>query len=208
MKKLNLLLLTGVVLSVISSCNMIDELTNKDIDPDETVAKEGNTWSGSATGFPESTITVSQNDKGIATFTVNYNGQDYAIKGKVSKTKIEDFVYSNGDESKPFTLVDFDAAVGTKWEYKVGTQTVVREVVYKSTDDDYFVPALWLNIKVSQVEETIPEGLVIANYPAQAKKIVWTFNHKFGWIASEVTKTDNTVVNFGLTSTNAGTGSR
>jgi hypothetical protein len=204
MKRFNLfLLLTGSALLTISSCNLVDELT---LNPDETVAKEGNTWTSQASGYPNTTITVTNNDKGIATFSMTYDGVDYELTGKITKTKIQDFVYSSGDEKKPFTLVDFDAKVGDKWEYKVGTETITREVVSKSTDDDYMCWGLGMMIKVTQVKETIPEGVTVMGYPAEAKQIVWTFNHKFGWVGAEVTKKDNSVVYVGLNSTNCGTG--
>ena len=201
MKRLIKMLFAGFVLSLISSCDKINDLT---LNPDDTVAKEGNYWIAQGSEIPNTTVTVSENKKGVATMSFNYNGQDYEIKAKVTKTKIQDFVYSNGDEDKPFTLVDFDANVGDKWEYNVGTETVVREVVYKSTDDDYLVWGLGLMIKVSQVEETIPDGITVMGYPAGAKKILWTFNHKFGWIGAEVTKKDDTVLYFGLNDTNSG----
>jgi hypothetical protein len=205
MKRLYIfLMMLMAALFFVSSCDLIDELKDKDINPDETVAKEGNTWSATATGYPEASIVVDQNTKGVATFKLNYNNQEYAVTGRISKTKIEDFVYSGGDASKAFTLVDFDAKVGDKWEYNVGTEKVTREVTYKSTTDDYY--AMGLLIKVIQVEETIPEGLTIMGYPAQAKKILWTFNHKFGWVGAVVTKTDNTEVPVYLSYTNAGSG--
>ena len=192
MKKSNLALLTlSMVALLFFSCNKIEEWT---LNPDDTVAKEGNYWTAQASGYPTTTVAVSENNKGIAKLSFTYENQDYEIMAKVNKTKIQDFVYSSGDEDKPFTLVDFDAGVGTKWEYKVGTQTVTREVVHKSTDDDYMVFALGLMIKVSQVEETIPDGVTVMGYPAGAKRILWTFNHKFGWIGAEVTKKDNSVV--------------
>jgi hypothetical protein len=202
MKKLNfILMIAGIAMLMISSCDLIDDVT---LNPDETVAKEGNYWTAQASGYSNTTATVSQNDKGLAKIDFNYDGQDYSITAKVTKTKIEDYVYSGGDEKKGFTLVDFDANVGAKWEYTVGTETVTREVTYKSTEDDYMVYGLGMMIKVVQVEETIPEGVTIGGYTAGAKKILWTFNHKFGWIGAEVTKTDNSVVYVGLNSTNAG----
>jgi hypothetical protein len=204
MRKLHLLYVTGLFMLLIPSCNMIDELTNKDIDPDQTVAKEGNYWTAQANGYSNTTVSVSQNDKGLARMSFNYNGQDYEITAKVTKTKIQDFVYSGGDQDKPFTLVDFDAEVGTKWEYNVGTQTVTREVTYKSTTDDYMVYGVGMMLKVSQVEETIPDGVSVMGYPAAAKKILWTFNHKYGWVGAEITYKDNSVVYVGLNSTNAG----
>jgi hypothetical protein len=205
MKRLQFL--TGMILIgflFISSCDLIDDISNSDINPDETIAKEGNMWEANVTGYPGAKATIFENTKGIAKVQITYDSKDYFIYSRVSKKKIEDFVYSNGDESKPFTLCDFDAGVGTKWEYTVGTQKVVREVTYKSTTDDFY--ALGLLLKVTQVEETIPEGLMIAGYPAEVKKIKWTFNHKFGWVGAEVTKNDNTVVPVYLTDTNAGSG--
>jgi len=207
MKKL--FLLPGIILIgllFVSSCDLIDEITDANINPDETVAKEGNTWEASATGYPGVKATISQNEKGYAKISVEYDGKDYFVTGKVSKTKIEDFVYSSGDEDKPFTLCDFDAGVGTKWEYTVGTQKVAREVTHKSTSDDTYAPGLGLMVKVSKVTETIPDGLTIMGYPAEAKQIIWTFNHKFGFISAEVQKKDNSWVTVNMTSTNAGSG--
>ncbi len=205
MKKLyfiSAILIAGMLL--VSSCDMINDVTNKDINPDETVAKEGNMWEGTATGYPGATATVMTNTKGIATINVNYNGQGYAVKAKVSKTKIEDYFYSGGDESKGFTLVDFDGKVGDKWDYTIGTVKVTREITYKSTTDDFY--ALGLLIKVVQVTESVPDGLTVNGQPVIAKQILWTFNHKFGWVGAELTKTDNTVVPVYITNTNAGSG--
>jgi hypothetical protein len=202
MKKLNLFY-SSVLFSMllISSCSLFEE----NINPEDTVAKEGNMWQASATGYPEVTATVTQNDEGVATISVNYDGIDYTFKGKVSEKKIEDYVYSNGDESKPFTLCDFDAEVGDTWEYNIGNQTVVREVTYKSTEDDTFLGAMWLMVKVTEVTETIPEGITVAGYPAEARQIVWSFNHKFGFVRAEVMKSDNSTITIGLTDTNIGT---
>ena len=207
MKKL--LLLPGILLLgflFISSCDLIDEISDTNINPDETVAKEGNTWDVTIPGYSSAKATVTQNEKGIAKIQLQYDGKDYYVTGKISKNKIEDYVYSGGDEGKSFTLCDFEAGVGTKWEYTVGTQKVTREVTHKSTSDDTYVPALGLMIKVSQVTETIPEGTTIAGYTAEVKQIIWTFNHKFGFIRADVQKKDLSWVTVDLYSTNAGSG--
>lgn len=207
MKRLRLLTAAIIAgLLFISSCDLIDEINDANINPDETVAKQGNTWEASATGYPGMKATISENEKGIAKIQVTYDGKDYFIYGKVSKTKIQDFVYSNGDEDKPFTLCDFEAGVGTKWEYTVGTQKVVREVTHKSTEDDTFAPGLGLIVKVTEVTETIPEGLTVMGYPAEAKQIIWSFNHKFGFIRAKVQKKDLSWVTVNMTGTNAGSG--
>jgi molecular chaperone GrpE (heat shock protein) len=40
---------------------------------------------------------------------------------------------------------------------------------------------------------------------SQVKSILWKFNHKFGFIAAEITKTDNTVVKVYQNDTNVAT---
>jgi hypothetical protein len=157
-------------------------------------------------GYSGLKATISQNDKGIAKVQVSYEGKDFFLTSRVSKTKIEDFVYSNGDDTKGFTLCDFDAGVGTKWEYTVGTQKVVREVTHKSTDDDTYAPGLGMMVKVSEVTETIPDGLSVMGYPAQVKQIKWSFNHKFGFIRAEVQKNDLSWVTVNMSGTNVGSG--
>jgi hypothetical protein len=207
MKKLGFLAgLMIICLLFSSSCDLIDELSDANINPDETVAKEGNMWSADVAGYTGLKATISQNDKGIAKVQVSYDGKDFFLTSRVSKTKIEDFVYSNGDDTKGFTLCDFDAGVGTKWEYTVGTQKVVREVTHKSTDDDTYAPGLGLMVKVSEVTETIPDGLSVMGYPAQVKQIKWSFNHKFGFIRAEVQKNDLSWVTVNMSGTNVGSG--
>ena len=113
------------------------------------------------------------------------------VQGKMTTTGVDDYVYSNGDKSKPFKLVNYDDNVGTTWSYNIGNQKVVRTVTFKSTTDDTFVPALGLIIKIIEVTEVIPSGISVLGKPSNAKQIVWRFNHKFGFVGATVTLNNN-----------------
>ena len=200
MKKIFLIIIAGTLLAA-TSCNLFDK--EDEINPDNTLAKEGNSWTASAVDMPQAEITVTKNENGIANAAVKYDGQTYEIKAKVTESQIYDFVYSDGDESKPFLLCDFDAEEGDKWEYNIGNQKVVREVTHKSTEDDTFLGAFWLMVKVTEVEETVPAGATVMGFQTgEVKKIIWRFNHKFGFVSATVIKSDDSEVNITLDDTN------
>jgi hypothetical protein len=224
MKTKNLIYsLVILLLSGIAACDLLDA-NKEETDPSKTLGKEGNFWSANIPGVGITKITIDENKDGNVIATIPYNGENYEIEGKITDNGFYDYVYSNGDKSKPFTLVKFDANVGDKWEYKVGNQVVTREVVKKSTTDDTEYNGFWL-IKTIDVLETIPSGFVFAggvsllksgslsnqensmvkvnNGVTQVKSILWKFNHKFGFIAAEITKTDDTKVTIYQDDTNS-----
>jgi hypothetical protein len=157
----------------------------------DTFGEVGNYWSIYVDNNDLGDVTIIENDEGNFVASFDYDGTMHTVEGKITSNGIYDYVYSNGDRSKPFTLVKFDASVGDEWTYNVGDQRVVREVVKKSTTDD--VEYGFYYVKTIDVEETIPVGTMINGSPSQVKKILWKFNHKFGFIEAHVTKTDNTV---------------
>ncbi len=196
-RKLSILLfMAAVVLVNISSCGDKKEV----VDPEKTMGKVGNYWDAYIPGYSGSKIIVNQNDGGNVIATLTFDGQSHEVEGKVTSNGISDYVYSGGDKNKPFTLVKFDAKVGDKWEFNIGDKKVVREVVKKSTTDD--TPYGFMYVKTIDVEETIPEGIVLKSSESQVSKILWKFNHKFGFISATVTKRDGTTVEVSQTGTN------
>jgi len=198
LKFLALLMLLSMV--VFNGCDLLkgeDEVT----DPAKTMGKVGNYWDLQSTGYTASKITIDSNTDGNVVASYIYNGKTYQLQGKVTDKGIYDYVYSNGDKNKPFTLVKFDAKVGDQWEFKVGTQTVVRKVTHVSTDNDTYYGMLM--IKTIDVEETIPTGLQVKGAASPFTKILWKFNHKFGFIMAFGTKTNGTTVNLYSYDTNA-----
>jgi len=188
MKNFKILLAVLIMILIgAMACSDNDEET----DPEKTIGKVGNYWRMYVDNNDGVNVTITQNNDGNIVANLNYDGGTHTVEGKITSNGISDYVYSNGDKSKPFTLVKFDANVGDKWEYNVGDKKVVREVVKKSTTDD--VEYGFYYVKTIDVEETIPTGTMVNGSASQIKKILWKFNHKFGFIEADVTKIDNTV---------------
>ncbi|MCX6282187.1 MAG: hypothetical protein NTU51_09505 [Bacteroidetes bacterium] len=165
------------------------------------LAVVGTTWSSSGNG----NLVVSQVSGTDVVVTCTYGSNSIAVTGSMTTTGFADYFYSSGDKSKPFTLVNFDDAVGTQYKYNLGSVQVVRTVISKSTTDDFYVPALSMYIKTIDVKEDVPAGLTVNGKVTPTKTIYWSLNHKFGIVYARVVKTDGTILEFPLTSTNAGT---
>lgn len=99
---------------------------------------------------------------------------DFEFKLKITSEGIQDFVYSGGDLSKPFTIVKYSANVGDKYEFtgKDGKK-VVRTVVQKDPLEDWYL-AFWM-VKTIRVEQDVADDPVI-------KKVTFITNHKFGLV--------------------------
>jgi hypothetical protein len=99
-------------------------------------------------------------------------------KFKMSDAGILDY---NNKDHKPFVLVKYDANVGDKYTLDKSDGTkIVREVVRKSTTDDYYWGGML--IKTIDVEQS-------SNIPG-VKKITYFSNHKFGLVAVRVEMED------------------
>lgn len=94
-------------------------------------------------------------------------------KLKVTSEGMQEFVSSNGDLSRPFTIVKYDMNVGDSWDFTDADGVkITRTVVSKSTTDDYEV-GFWY-LKVIKIEETREDPLM--------EKITYVTNHKFGLV--------------------------
>jgi hypothetical protein len=166
---------------IVWACDSIKD----EVNPAETVAKVGNTWTAKATDYPAGKLDILQNEKGMVSAKLAFNGQTYTLKGKVSKEEITDFVYSNGDETKPFILARFDAKPGDKYEYNIGNQKITRTVL--ANPEEVTSWGIGLIVKCVVVEEVVPPGIQVLGKNVGVKKIKWYLNHRFGFIAAEVT---------------------
>jgi hypothetical protein len=119
--------------------------------------------------------TLDTSDKNNMTLTAE-------IKTKITDKGIQEFFSSGGDESKPFTVVKYDAKVGD--EYNMRTfdgRDVKRQVLYRSTTDDYQV-GFWY-LKVIKVKQTEPNDPLL-------NELWFVTNHKFGLVGIEATLKD------------------
>jgi len=98
---------------------------------------------------------------------------DVTLKFKNSTEGVA-YVNSDGDQT---ILTKYEANVGDTWSYTtLGGKKLEREVISKSTDDDF----MWsgMMIKVIKVEQNMP-------YPGFTKA-VYTANHKFGMVNVDI----------------------
>jgi hypothetical protein len=139
------------------------------------------TLSGSATITDESILNILSD---IPEFEV--------IGNTVSVSDVQFKITTEGIESKipayPGIIVKYSSNVGDVYS---GGSGIERQVIYKSTDDDY--PYGFMYIKVMKVEESPTP------FPG-VSKIVYIANHRFGMVGIEYTLDDNSTYNFSLSS--------
>lgn len=121
------------------------------------------------------TADFSEND--IETIQQRLPGYDGTTHFDAKYRVTNEGVQSVYDDGTSFTLVKYDAKVGDKYTLKRNGQTLVREVVQKSEEDDYYWNG-WL-LKTITVEET---GRAVPGF-SKAKLI---FNHRFGLVGYEL----------------------
>ena len=147
---------------------------------DTTATKQLDTLlgtSGLANDVKFNILNTYLNKFGVDLDTTNKNAMTLTVdlKSKVTSEGIQDFMYSGGDLSKPFTIVKYSGVVGDKYEFTDKDNVkITRTIVSKSTTDDY--PVGFWNIKVTQIEETKEDPMV--------EKIVYIANHKFGMVGA------------------------
>lgn len=105
---------------------------------------------------------------------------NFVFEGKFKETD-EGILDYNNKNHDPFVLVRYDASVGDKYtlEKSDGT-TIVREVVRKSTTDDYY----WNGMMIKTIDVDVK-----VNVPG-IKKVTYFTNHKFGMVAVMVEMDD------------------
>ena len=208
--KITLFLLIAVAIFSFSSCNLVDDLTEKENelngDTDIPLNKEGNTFSTSANingiyvDVPSS-FEITKNENGIVNIAaiIDLNSipelKKYAdlipaelkdSQGRlntVSKYKITSEGiqdYTNVDEA-PHTLVKYNCKVGDTYKLKKSDgNTITRKVTQKSTEDDF--PYGFMYIKTITVEQD-------SRIPG-ISKIIYKLNHKFGIVYAEIVADD------------------
>ena len=110
------------------------------------------------------------------------NSGNLSCQGKFKMTDEGILDYNNIDH-KPFVLVKYDGKVGDKYTLKKSDgETIVREVVRKSDDDDFY----WngMIIKTIDVEQS-------SNIPG-VSSIMYFCNHRFGIVTVRVYMEDGT----------------
>jgi hypothetical protein len=119
------------------------------------------------------------------------NVPEFSVNGNsVSVSDVQFRITTEGIESKipayPGIIVKYSSSVGDVYS---GGNGIEREVIYKSSDDDY--PYGFMIIKVIKVEESPTP------FPG-VSKIVYIANHRFGMVGIDFTLDDNSTIHFTL----------
>lgn len=123
------------------------------------------------------TLTADFSDDDIETIQQRLPGYDGTTTFDAKYRVTSEGVQSVYDDGTSFTLVKYDAKVGDKYTLKRNGQDLVREVVQKSEEDDYYWNG-WL-LKTITVKET---GRAVPGF-SNAKLV---FNHRFGLVGYEM----------------------
>lgn len=208
MKRFNLFLFIIICLTFIQSCDLIDAATGKLGGTPSPMGAVGVTVTTSSTpisGVSNFTATVTTSNDGVSTYSgsatvtntalitlftnipgVSVNGSNVSTSNMQFKQTTKGLELLSGPTAG--VIVNYDSSVGAK--YPVGKTGAYREVVSKSTADDY--PYGFYNIKVMKIEE------VVAGVKSTAgiSKITYWANHKFGLVGVQFNFSDGTYAKF------------
>ena len=148
------------------------------------LGKPGNIWTGSFPGGQPMSAEVISFNNGVVSLKVNIQRENIELKLLITENSISDFVYSMGNESKPFTLVRFDGKVGDTYRFFFGEHEVVRQIV--ETGHAYDVPCLGKKVEVIGVAEYIPYGLYPKINGYTARIIYWWISPEYGLTCIEI----------------------
>jgi hypothetical protein len=164
------------------------------------ISLPGTFYNGTATAV----ITSVDGDKTTVSFTATLPTNYPILEGIKSKYKdssgnlkcdatfkITDkgIIDYNNPNHEPFVLVKYDAKVGDKYTFEKTDGTVItREVVRKSTEDDYYWGGLLIKTVDVDQDSRIPG----------VEKITYFTNHKFGIVAVRTTMEDGTIAQVNL----------
>jgi len=194
-----------VLLSFCISCST-DEDENTTNETPRKFGQAGNEWKGN---FPDGLSTISakviSNTNGIINMEINFDGQfliykiegTVTIKGRLTDNSISDFYYSEGDESKPFTLVEFDAEVGDKYFYNLGETQIEREVIGR---ESYHISALNKEVETIGVAEYIPEGVFPELMGYNFQIVYWYISPIYGLVCVELLTDEDELIVIEFTS--------
>ena len=203
--KTKTLLTLLILLSFCFSCSKDKEDNTSNESPRE-FGQTGNEWKAD---FPDGQSKISakvvSNNNGIINLEVNIDGQfliykikgTITIKGRVTDNSISDFYYSEGDESKPFTLVEFDAEVGDIYLYNLGKSQIEREVFERK---NYFIPVLDKEVETIGVAEYIPEGVFPELFGYNFQIVYWYISPIYGLVCVELLTDEGELIMIEFTS--------
>ena len=185
-KLISLLFLSIILL--ISNCKK-DNKNDAQLTTAERLGKVGNTWNATFPNGGKMSAQISENNNGIVTLDLSFNREEYKLMLKVTDNSISDLVYSNGDVSKPYTLIEKDAKVGDHYTYKINDYVFgEREVIEVGTS--YHINCLGKKIPTVGIAEYIPCGFEPTIFGYTITVLWWYISWEYGVVCIGVSTSD------------------
>lgn len=187
MKILNLISILLIVSLILSCSNdKEDETDNKPTSG--SLGEVGSLWNVKVDNTHDLSIEILEQEGTVFTAEVSYaKFVNKELKFGYTGNEIVDYVYGQGDISKPFTMVKFDAQVGDVYNANIGGNFHYREVVEKQT---YHVDCLGKDLEMIGVYEEVPEGVPNTHFGFEIESIVWYWHQEYGLVCVEFYTTD------------------
>lgn len=187
MKTLKLILFLLIV-TLIFNCSNDKEDETDNIQTSRSLGEVGNLWNVKVDNTHDLSVEIIEQEGAVFTAEVSYaKVVNKDLKFGYTGNEIVDYVYGQGDISKPFTMVKFDAQVGDVYNANIGGIFHYREVVEKQT---YHVDCLGKDLEMIGVYEEVPEGVPNFHFGFEIESIVWYWHQDYGLVCVEFYTTD------------------
>jgi hypothetical protein len=182
-------LATFAILFLMIACSDNKDDENSNNNPDAGILGDvGNSWDVKIDNQYDLSVEIIKKEGEVFTMQVSYaKFINKELKFGYNGNEIVDYVYSQGDISKPFTMVKFDAEVGETYTASIGGNFHHRQVVEIET---YPVDCLDKNLKMIGVYEEVPEGIPNNYFGLEIDSIVWYWHEVYGLVCVEFYTTD------------------
>ena len=179
-RRLSFILLIFVIVAGCSKSD--DDSGNNDQTQQSKLGDVGNEWKAMFNN-QEITARVVGSNNGILSLAVTMGKATDTVKMQLTGNSIREFIHSDGDISKPFTMVEFDAEVGDVYTFEHMGYSFNREVIEKEI---YHIDCLNANLATIGVYEEIPYGINVQLFGYTIRSICWYFHPTYGLVCVEV----------------------
>lgn len=152
----------------------------------------GNSWKIQVNGANDVSAEIVSKENNIRTVEVTYAKLvTKTVKFGFNGNEVVDYAYSQGDTTKPFTMVKFDANIGDSYSAEINGNYHYRQVIEKQT---YFIDALNKEVETIGVYETIPEGIPSTFFGLTIRTIIWYWHPVYGLVCADVYLDDGSYI--------------
>lgn len=172
------------MLVAVYGCSDKNDENQSDNNYSGKLGEVGNSWDVKVEGSHNISTEIIAKEGDIYTLEVTYAKLiTKTLKFGMSGNQVVDYVYSKGDDTKPFTMIKFDAKVGDMYDAEINGIHHHREVSEKQS---YYIPALEKEIETIGVYEWIPYEIPSEYFGYTIREIIWYWHPDYGLVCVDV----------------------